>query len=35
MHKLDITKDVFEEKNIFGDEIYSSYSFLNLSKLVK
>ena len=28
MHKLDITKDVFEEKNIFGDEISKSFKII-------
>jgi len=28
MHKLDITKDVFEEKNIFGDEISKSFKLI-------
>tara|TARA_B100000579_G_scaffold331832_1_gene282053 strand:+ start:380 stop:1483 length:1104 start_codon:yes stop_codon:yes gene_type:complete len=28
MHKLDITKDIFEEKNIFGDEISKSFKII-------
>ena len=28
MHKLDITKDIFEEKNIFGDEISKSFQII-------
>jgi len=28
MHKLDITKDIFEEKNIFGDEIAKSFKII-------
>jgi len=28
MHKLDVTKDVFEEKNIFGDEISKSFKII-------
>ena len=28
MHKLDVTKDVFEEKNIFGDEISKSFKLI-------
>ena len=28
MHKLDITKDVFEEKNLFGDEISKSFKII-------
>ena len=28
MHKLDITKDIFEEKNLFGDEIYKSFKII-------
>lgn len=28
MHKLDIMKDVFEEKNIFGDEISKSFKII-------
>ena len=28
MHKLDITKDVFEEKNIFADEISKSFKII-------
>ena len=28
MHKLDITKDIFEEKNIFGDEISKSFKVI-------
>ena len=28
MHKLDITKDIFEEKNLFGDEISKSFKII-------
>ena len=28
MHKLDITKDIFEEKNIFGNEISKSFKLI-------
>ena len=28
MHKLDITKDIFEEKNIFNDEISKSFKII-------
>jgi len=28
MHKLDVTKDIFEEKNIFGDEISKSFKII-------
>ena len=28
MHKLEITKDIFEEKNIFGDEISKSFKII-------
>ncbi len=28
MHKLDVTKDIFEEKNIFGDEIFKSFKII-------
>ena len=28
MHKLDITKDIFEEKNIFGHEISKSFKLI-------
>jgi 3,4-dihydroxy 2-butanone 4-phosphate synthase/GTP cyclohydrolase II len=28
MHKLDITKDIFEEKNIFGNEISKSFELI-------
>jgi len=28
MHKLDIVKDIFEEKNIFGDEIAKSFKII-------
>ena len=28
MHKLDITKDIFEEKNLFGDEISKSFKLI-------
>jgi len=28
MHKLDITKDIFEEKNLFGDEINKSFKII-------
>ena len=28
MHKLDVTKDIFEEKNIFGDEIAKSFKII-------
>ena len=28
MHKLDITKDIFEEKNLFGDEIFKSFKII-------
>ena len=28
MHKLDVTKDIFEEKNLFGDEISKSFKVI-------
>ena len=28
MHKLDVTKDIFEEKNLFGDEISKSFKII-------
>ena len=28
MDKLDVTKDIFEEKNIFGDEISKSFKVI-------
>ena len=28
MHKLDVIKDIFEEKNIFGDEISKSFKII-------
>ena len=28
MHRLDITKDIFEEKNLFGDEISKSFKII-------
>ena len=28
MHKLDVTKDIFEEKNIFGHEIFKSFKII-------
>ena len=28
MHKLDVTKDIFEEKNIFGHEISKSFKII-------
>ena len=28
MHKLDITKDIFEEKNVFGNEISRSFNII-------
>ena len=28
MHRLDITKDIFEEKNIFGSEIKSAFQLI-------
>ena len=28
MHKLDITKDIFAEKNVFGDEIAKSFKII-------
>ncbi len=31
MHKLNITKDIFEEKNIFGSEIKSAFQFIENS----
>ena len=33
MHRLDVTKDIFEEKNIFGSEIKSAFQLIekNLS----
>ena len=28
MHRLDVTKDIFEEKNIFGSEIKSAFQLI-------
>ena len=28
MHKLDVTKDIFAEKNIFGDEISKTFQII-------
>ena len=33
MHKLDVTKDIFEEKNIFNDEISKSFKIIEKKRI--
>ena len=35
MHKLNVTKDIFEEKNIFGSEIKKAFNLMKMQDLVQ